>query len=331
MEENTKIVKFDNQFNTIDIGALSSAEMNLLFTIIQKCNDKGTQEVTFDLTELKKDANYLAKDKKRLIDDLREMSKKLASLMIEEVELGKKNTMTQFVLFESFRTSEEENTLKVTISKKFEYLINGLTKEFTIADLQHFTSLKSKYSKALFLHLRQFRQTGVFALSSEQFEKMLQIPEGYEKRDIKKKVLEPSLKELKQLFIDLKIKIEYKKGRGNPIGKYIFIWDYKKTEEKELEKKHLRLAEARAENDEKKGIKRTGFRCPICGGELIEKKVNGNFCWCHEDGYKEDAKCKKIFNSVAEINGYSEMPKGSREESINPLIADKINAMLKKF
>ena len=43
------------------------------------------------------------------------------------------------------------------------------------------------------------------------------------------------------------------------------------------------------------------LKCPSCGGWLIEKELNGSLCWCHSDGWKTDAKCSMIFNSVEEI------------------------------
>lgn len=42
----------------------------------------------------------------------------------------------------------------------------------------------------------------------------------------------------------------------------------------------------------------------MCGKPLIEKMINGSNCWCHADGWKDDAECKIIYNTITEIQGY---------------------------
>lgn len=63
------------------------------------------------------------------------------------------------------------------------------------------------------------------------------------------------------------------------------------------------------EASDKPKIERAGFTCRECG-EPLYKLYNekGEMFYGHIDGWKESAKCRKTYGSVAEIRGYSETP-----------------------
>ena len=97
------------------------------------------------------------------------------------------------------------------------------------------------------------------------------------------------MEELPLYFHNLTLVKKYGKGRGKPVIAYEFYFDNERVERK-----------SKSNNK----TKSSGFICPTCNQPLIERIINGNNCWCHIDGWKDNAKCKKIYNSVSEIKGY---------------------------
>ncbi|EOA3510694.1 replication initiation protein, partial [Enterococcus faecalis] len=109
-----------------------------------------------------------------------------------------------------------------------DYIINGLTTEFSRFELSAFTSIRSTYAKTLFRLLMQYRSTGYYVVSIEDFRELLDIPEYYQMGNIDQKVLKPAMKELHNYFENLEVtKIKAKKG--NKIAKLEFTFTGLKT------------------------------------------------------------------------------------------------------
>ncbi|MGH1670611.1 replication initiation protein, partial [Enterococcus faecalis] len=102
------------------------------------------------------------------------------------------------------------------------------TTEFSRFELSAFTSIRSTYAKTLFRLLMQYRSTGYYVVSIEDFRELLDIPEYYQMGNIDQKVLKPAMKELHNYFENLEVtKIKAKKG--NKIAKLEFTFTGLKT------------------------------------------------------------------------------------------------------
>lgn len=296
-----EIVKYHNDLTDLPLRKFNAAELDLLMTICSKCKYQDTAVLKISFDDLEKLANYKADNKKRLADDIRKTNKKLLELNIMLRDAENPGTTVQFALFSRFVTSEEKQTLEVKVNEEFKYILNDLTGNFTRFELEEFVQLKSSYAKACYRQLKRYRDTGFWTVSIEQFRELMDIPKSYRISHINTSVLKPIEEELSTVFKHFTISKDYGSGRGKPVIGLIFHFD----PEPKWEPIEPEL--------QSKGFKETGFVCPECGKPLVEKMVNGSNCWCHIDGWKSDAACKRIFNSIAEIEGYLERPKKQKE------------------
>ena len=67
-----------------------------------------------------------------------------------------------------------------------------------------FATLISVYSKTVYRFLKQYRKTGFWKVSLEDFKSLLSVPKSYSPSDIDKRVLKPVMKELPSIFKGLK-------------------------------------------------------------------------------------------------------------------------------
>lgn len=296
-----EIVKYHNDLSELPLRKFTSAELDLLMTICSKCKYQDTALMKLSFNELERLADYKADNKKRLAEDIRRTNKKLLELNIMLHDAENPGRTVQFALFTRFITDEKTQTLEVKVNEEFKYILNELTSNFTRFELDEFVQLRSSYAKACYRQLKRYRDTGFWAVSLERFKELMDIPKSYTLTNLDKRVLKPIDNELSKVFKKFTIEKKYGTGRGKPVIGLEFYF----TSE--------RPWEPLADPDEK-SYKETGFVCPDCGQALVEKVINGSNCWCHIDGYKNDATCRRIFNSVAEIEGYDGDKKKSEEE-----------------
>jgi len=125
-------------------------------------------------------------------------------------------------------TTDGSVTLKFNPDLK-PYLSN-LKAEFTSYRIRHIVALKSPYSIRLYESICQYSEIGSFWVSIEKFRKMFCIENKYKRFiDIKRRILEPSIKELnKKTNMDITYNVE-KKDRK--IIKIIFSFKEKQQSE----------------------------------------------------------------------------------------------------
>ena len=244
----SKIVKYDNQLNTLSLGKLNPVELDLFLTICACAREKQSREIELSFATIKELCNYTVTQKKRFVSELTQTNKKLMSLDFAVVD--EDNTViTQFVLFPVFKTDTKKKTLTVSVNPEFSFLLNDLTANFTRFELQEFIEIRSKYSKILYQLLKQYRKTGSLIISIEEFRRLLDIPEGYRMSEIDKRVLAPAMNELNKYFVNLEIKKVTAKTQGNPVVQLQFFFqkelgenvgnqmEYKRWKEEQNEKK----------------------------------------------------------------------------------------------
>ena len=213
-----EIVKFSNQFNNQALRRFTALDLDVLMAISTKVRDKGTDKVTFTFDELRKLARLKSK---RLTDE--EMAKeviqvnsRLLALNFQFVEEDR--TVIQFALFRTFKTSPVTATLTVSVNEEFSFLLNDLTSSFTRFELAEFADLKSSYAKEFYRRAKQYRATGIWTVSLEDFMRFLDVPKSYRSSDLNTRVLQPIMEELGPLM-HLRIERRYAKkhsGRGRP-------------------------------------------------------------------------------------------------------------------
>ena len=209
-----EIVKYSNQFNNQALRKFTALDLDLLMAIAARVRDKEIDEVTFTFEELRQ----LAHVKKNLTD------KELAARIVEvndrllacRFRFQDDSRTVQFTLFSGFETDWKTRKLLVAVNPRFSFLLNDLTSQFTRFELAEFTALRSSYAKECYRRLKQYRQTGVWKVSLEDFRRLLDVPKSYRPSEINKYVLKPIEEELGPL-LNLKVHRKYlkkKPGRG---------------------------------------------------------------------------------------------------------------------
>lgn len=297
------IVRYHNDLSDLVLKGFTVIENRLFMYICSECVDKGDRTVEISYEDIRYNTGYKPTSAKRMKDDLISMNDKLMDLRISvNNDPTKPDVITRFVLFPEFEVDPYAKVVRIEVKDKFLYLLNDITKDFTWFEFCEFCNLKSVYSQHCYRQLIRYRSTGCWNVSIEEFREVLDIPASYRMRDIDRSVLEPIQKELSATLDGFNMEKIKGSGRGNPVTRLKFTFT------PSADRKAKKLS-AKFEED----YEETSFVCPICKSPLIHKKINGSMCYCHKDGWMINAKCKMIFNSVADIEGYSERPTRSFE------------------
>ncbi len=253
-KEKKEILEYKNEINDYAFKKFGEADFNLFFAIVLlakkglsrnniKKDEKNNFLVTIPYATIKKMSgfgkNHIANDKfeeKYLV----EMIKHLQDIHpVIEKGKGKRRFDT---LFPTFDTDLDKAELTAHISEEFYILLHELDNTFTKLELKRFVQLDSKYTKTLYRKLSQFRRSGEYKVKPEDFRILFDVPNSYTTSDIMKRIINPSIKELKGDFKNLKFDTHNAPKRGKPIDLYIF------TFVKELSKKEKRnLTEGQTE------------------------------------------------------------------------------------
>lgn len=217
-----EVVKYENSLNDVSFRKFNPNELDLFFSICSKLKDKYTEEIEFTFEQLKDLSNYSPTSVKRFMNDLDKTYTKMLSLTYGE---RTERRIKRFVLFTKFDINADTQTVRISINKEFEFLLNDF-EVFTKFELREFTEINSSYAKAIYRKLKQFKSTGYYTVSIEEFKRLLDIPESYRMYDIDRRILDKSMKELKPLFKSLRYKKE-KAKKGNKIARISFMFEEK--------------------------------------------------------------------------------------------------------
>jgi len=233
-----EVVKYQNDLNTATMRTWTETEMNILFSIVAKIRDTSTYETTFTFEQIKELSKFKKNlTRKEFVTELVSVSKKLGTLnYLERSEDGLDAKL--FILFQTFDIKGSQDTLKVMVHPQFEYVFNKIGMEFTQFELDEFIHIQSTYAKTAYRLLKQYRTTGWWKVTIEDFRLLLDIPNSYRPSNIDQQILKPIFEQLggsaeDAIFRNLKI-IKNKKagrGRGGILTGYTFTFEKEKTGE----------------------------------------------------------------------------------------------------
>lgn len=201
------------KFNEQALQGFNAIHLNLLMAICCKARDKGTEKVTFTFNELRHLAGLGAY---HLADSALDEKLGETFYLTNKIILSVDNVASSTTLFTRCTRYLDKRTLEVTVNSDFSFLLNDLSANFTRFELEEFTHLKSKYAKECYRRLKQFRSTGVWRVSLDDFKRLLDVPAKFGAGYVNKYVLARIEKELTPL-LGLKVERIYQKGRrGRP-------------------------------------------------------------------------------------------------------------------
>lgn len=218
--KNTTIVTYHNFMNQIIFKGFQKRDYDFFMVLCSQLRDQKTNKIILTFREIKELSHYnLSTNNERFISELRRMYDRLMSIS-SRIEI--ENRISMFVLFHTFDIDKDKQTLTVSVNENFLFLLNNLNREFTELDLKNFTSLKSRYSKALYRKLRQFRFTGIYIVKIDELKQFLDVPKDYTPNKLKDKAINPAIRELKEYFPGLHVETNNAKTRGNKILGFTF-------------------------------------------------------------------------------------------------------------
>lgn len=229
MSEQTNIqalaVKYHNDVNSVSLQKFTSKELDILMTIMSRMRDHGEDEITFTFDYLKRLVRWQERkqDTKTFALSLDRTYQKLIQC---NIRIGDDRHWVRFVLFTRYAVDLDKQLISIRVNSEFRFVLNELSSNFTRFELEEFTGLKSSYTKEFYRRMKQFRSTGYWKVSFEEFKRLLDIPGGYLIRHIDAKVFAPIMAELSERY-HLEIKKLYEKhGRGRPrVSGFEFTFD----------------------------------------------------------------------------------------------------------
>lgn len=216
----SEIVKFSNQFNSIALRRFDAVHLDVLMAIAARVREKGSKQVTFSFVELRHLMNLGYKMSNRdLSKKIVDTNRRLLALNYEFTDSGK---VIQFALFTRFVTDLSTETLEVRVNEDFAFLLNDLTSSFTRFELAEFTGLRSRYAKEFYRRAKQYRSTGLWTVSREDFCRLLDVPAATAGavRDLNKRVLRPIMEECGPL---MRLQVE-RKYEGRRLTGFVFMF-----------------------------------------------------------------------------------------------------------
>lgn len=233
-----KIVKYHNELNKLNMSNLKEKELELFYAVCCQLKDIGTDEITIDITNFKKEFNISNKiDKKRFKEYIKSVHKKFAEF---KYTFETEDEIETVIFFKKFKTNIENNTMIISINKEYSHILNNLVKCYTQFSFLEYQSLKSKYSKILMPRLSQWNSIKTVEFSKSELFEILGVPASCKVKisNFNIKILKPIKEELSKIFYNLKIKaVKNTNGNSkNEINSYIFTWSDRIKEAEEIKK-----------------------------------------------------------------------------------------------
>ena len=189
-----EIVKYDNYMNNLRFTSFTATDFNFLMLLCSKLKDKDASKIKISFSEIREKTGYTQHPIKQFVSDLERMNDKLMKITCK---LRTKTEIIMFVLFPTFRIDLDNQVLTVAVNEDFKFILNELIRNFTRFDLSEFVQLDSKYSKNLYRLLKQYRSTGRYEVSLEDFRSKMDVPKAYINKRVMDDIIKPVLKELK--------------------------------------------------------------------------------------------------------------------------------------
>ena len=222
IEDNTvrkinEVAKYDNSFNTIPLKTFSLVQKKILMTLIWMIKDTDGSEIRMDYDRF----IALTQSKPKSFSDgvrlIRQTFNKILSLSIAEIETDQ--YYEGFMLFTDRKIDKDTGEIIVQVNPKYFYLIKDFASAYTKIPLEIGNSFEKQYTIDIYKFFRQFSDTGVWAVKVEDFKKYVGIPDNYGIYKIRKKIIEPSIEELKKHYKELSFVEVYQDKKAGERGR----------------------------------------------------------------------------------------------------------------
>lgn len=205
-----RTVRYRNCFANISLRGLTAAQMDILISFFAILKNRNEETVEIDLLQLRKMISYSSSSKKRFVEDVTAVNRKLMCVEIFQITPDEElKNLGGLALFTEYHFASDYDSISIRINQPYSFLINDAISDFTKYRLDDFLSLKSAFAKVLFMQLKRFRNTGFFHFEMDRFREIMKVPKTYRMKDIDRRILLPAIKELKDKFADLRMEKIY--------------------------------------------------------------------------------------------------------------------------
>lgn len=150
-------IKYNKKpFNTLIFPNFTPLDFNIFMCFCFVANEKGDSKIKLNFKDLEFLMGKIEKNPKRLFEKLDEFVKKAMKTIIKQVEFDDEfRTNTYVGFFDFIRIYEKEKIIIIQFNELMVSALNNFkfTRFYTQFELQQYCSLKSKYSKQLYILL----------------------------------------------------------------------------------------------------------------------------------------------------------------------------------
>ncbi len=224
-----KNIIYDNKVNEMEVGGYTERELNLLMNCFWHFRKNGTSKIKISFREL---INLLNVRRPNEVFTIAEKFSDKLKLINQKITLDN-GVVKVFNVFKTFTIDPNINELEISANEDFIEFFNKHLDMYTKFYLDDFISVSGKYAKIIFRKLKQFSKYGWWEVNMAEFRKTCNIPKSYRMTDIDRQVLNPSIKELSEYFIDLRVE-KIKNGRKIDRLRFIFQRENEKSKKKNI-------------------------------------------------------------------------------------------------
>lgn len=221
------MTSYHNDLNTLMCEKLTKDENNVLMAIITKLGTGG-ETVTLTFREIKEIAWNSHRSEDDFVKAVRgALRKYITAAHEEEKENG---DVTGKTIFRQFEIKRAEKLITISIEPSLTYLFNAKEGNYTSFELREYAGLKTDHAKTIYRFLKQWKKTGVWSVTAEDFRKYVKAPAYMRESDIDGRIIKPAVKELKGIFPGLEVEKIKERRRGAPVAGYMFRFSVEENE-----------------------------------------------------------------------------------------------------
>ena len=229
-QANDRMLAYDNSFNKVKLGMLTTNEYNLLFAIMSivsdvKPDENGEIQATISMKQVREVLGVDRIHQNRVI-------KSLDKLLSIKVHFYVDGDFISANMFSHYKIANNRKEFIIQLAPHLTKMLSikskindGLDVKYSLIDLYDLSTMRSVRSKELYKRLRQYRNTGKFMINTSEFLDYLFIDENkYTDYKIIRDYLMPAVEDNKKFFANLQVNIE---GNATKLPNVlVFTFDY---------------------------------------------------------------------------------------------------------
>lgn len=279
-----ELVIYNNDLNQVALHNAKPRELNIFYAVCTIMRDRGTDRLVIPYEEIERIGGITFADAKERHELMKKAGLGILTTVGTILEEGR---TTLFTLFNEVVIDDNKECFELNVHEKYAYVLNNLVANFTKFQLLEINDLKSVYSKEVYRHLMQYRDTGEWTVSIEEFRRLMKVPKEYSMKQITGKILNRHvMKELPGIFHGLRIE-KLKKGRTVTHLQFRFT--------------PMKTVPAEDKADAIDILPVAYYECPKCHRPLYWiDGDNGRFIG-HTNSDREETHCQRTFQSIEDI------------------------------